>query len=390
MDKNIERKESKTNKTPEEKYTWKHQLKRLPWLLLIPLGIFLPKLVQKYPEKVEQIYSRGVFPVLSRAAAWVSSLVPVSLAELIIVIVGALIAIVLVIRLLRVPFGKLVNRRKNRIRLFSFIISIFIFAGVLLNLFYVMWGFNHYRMSLPNLLGLEIKQHTTEELAELTESLAIEAAQLRSQVAEDANGVYSIGDKRVAMRTVVSAYSRLGQENELFSNKCYPAKMPIFSKMLSKLDIAGIYIPYTAEENVNVEQPDLYVLSGAAHETAHYYGFAREDEANFLAFYASRWTQDPSLKYSCVMLALLNCGNKLYADDPDRYFAIRSAHYTEGMERDLADYRVYYETYENDPAGQINDQINDAYLVYHGQEDGIKSYGRMVDLLLDFYAKNPF
>lgn len=389
MDKNTKVNERR-NKDPEYKYTWRHQLRRLPWLLLIPLGIFIPKLVQKYPDKVERIYARGIFPVLSRIVGWISSLVPVSLAELIIVIVGAVLVLVLVIRLLRVPFGKLANRRKNRVRLFSFIISICIFAGVLLNLFYVMWGFNHYRMPLPNLLGLEIKQHTTDDLADLTERLAIEAAELRAQVAEDENGIYTIGDKRLAMNSVVNAYNRLGQGNELFSNKCYPAKMPLFSKMLSKLDIAGIYIPYTAEENVNVEQPDLYVLSGAAHETAHYFGFAREDEANFLAFYASRWSADASLRYSSTMLALINCANKLYEDDRDRYFAIRSAYYTEGMERDLADYRVYYEKYENDPVGQINDQINDAYLVYHGQQDGIKSYGRMVDLLLDFYSKNPF
>lgn len=389
MDKNTKVNEHR-NKDPEYKYTWTHQLRRLPWLLLIPLGIFLPKLVQKYPDKVERIYARGIFPVLSRIVGWISSLVPVSLAELIIVIVGAAIVLTLVIRLLRVPSGKLANRRKNRVRLFSFIISICIFAGVLLNLFYVMWGFNHYRMPLPNLLGLEIKQHTTDDLADLTERLAIEAAELRAQVAEDENGIYTIGDKRLAMNSVVNAYNRLGQGNELFSNKCYPAKMPLFSKMLSKLDIAGIYIPYTAEENVNVEQPDLYVLSGAAHETAHYFGFAREDEANFLAFYASRWSADASLRYSSTMLALINCANKLYEDDRDRYFAIRSAYYTDGMERDLADYRVYYEKYENDPAGQINDQINDAYLVYHGQQDGIKSYGRMVDLLLDFYSKNPF
>ena len=35
------------------------------------------------------------------------------------------------------------------------------------------------------------------------------------------------------------------------------------------------------------------------------------------------------------------------------------------------------------------DQVNDSYLKQQKQEDGVLSYGRMVDLLLAYYGKYP-
>ena len=79
---------AKQAKTPKDKYTWLHQLKRLPWLILIPVGLLLPKLVKNAPERVERIYSRGIYPVIARILGFFSSVIPNSLAELIIIVLG--------------------------------------------------------------------------------------------------------------------------------------------------------------------------------------------------------------------------------------------------------------------------------------------------------------
>lgn len=372
-----------------DRYTWRHQLLRLPFLLLIPLGIFLPRLVQKVPaEKVERIYSRGIYPFFARVLGFFSSLVPTSLAELILVFGGGLLLVILIVRLVKIPFGKLLSRRRNRIRFVSYVITLGITAGAMLNLFYILWGFNHYRLPLSQLMELDVHNRSVEELAELTEYLAKEAAELRAMVNEDENGVFSAGSRKDALKAIPEAYRALGRDNDLFSNRCYRPKSVILSQTLSKLDIAGIYIPYLAEPNVNGEQPDLYFLSGAAHELGHYHGFAAEDEANFISYYVSLWSNDPALKYSAVMAALSSCTNKLNSYDSDKYSEIWYSYYSEGMQRDLANYSVYYKKYENHPAAQVNNSINDAYLQYHGHSDGLKSYGRDVDLLLALYAQD--
>ncbi|MBR3298064.1 MAG: DUF3810 domain-containing protein [Clostridia bacterium] len=384
---NTQKTRSERRVEPRDKYTWRYQLKRLPLLLLIPIGIFLPRLVQNAPDKVERIYSRGIYPLVSRLLGFFSSLVPASLAEILLIGLGGLLLAVFVIRLLKIPFGKLRSRRENRIRFYSFLMTLGVIAGVMLNLFYLLWGFNHYRRPLSALMELDVHTRSVEELAVLTEHLAREAAELRERVAEDENGVFSAKDRADALQAVSSAYRELGRDNELFSNKCYRAKTPFFSKTLSKLNIAGIYIPYLAEPNVNAEQPDLYFLSGAAHEMGHYFGFAAEEEANFIAYYVSLWSEDDAVRYSCVMAALSSCANKLHSNDSEKYSEIWYSCYSEGMQRDLANYREYYQAYEDHPAAQVNNNINDAYLQYHGHSDGLKSYGRDVDLLLALYEK---
>lgn len=370
-----------------EKYTWLNIIKRLPLLVLIPLAVFLPHLVRNSPEKVERLYSRGIYPLISRLLGFLNSLIPLSVAELVIVFIGGLLLLIFAVRLLKIPFGKLRSRSENRIRFFSYLASLAVFIGVMLNLFYVLWGFNHYRQPLSNLMELNVRTRSVDELAELTEHLALEAAKLRVKVAEDENGVFSAASREEALKAVAAAFRSLGRDNELFANKCYKVKTPILSKTLSKLDIAGIYIPYLAEPNVNAEQPDLYFLSGAAHEMGHYFGFAAEDEANFIAYYASLWSKDDSFRYSAVMAALSSCASSLYSNDYDKYAEIWYRCYSEGMQRDLENYREYYKKYENHPAAQVNDSINDAYLQYHGHSDGLKSYGRDVDLLLALYEQ---
>ncbi|MCH5279557.1 MAG: DUF3810 domain-containing protein [Christensenellaceae bacterium] len=372
------------------KYTWRYQLCRLPWLLLIVLGLMLPRMVDGNPAEVERIYSRMIYPVVSGIIAAITSIFPFSLAETLIIIVPVVLVSVLIIRLLKLVFGKLSARHHNRIRFFSFLISLGIFAGVMLNLFYCMWGFNHYRLPASELLKLNSTERSVEQLAAVYEELAKQAAELRAQVDEDDKGIYTIGDHDKAFECVAQAYANLGEQNDLFSSTAYRAKFVRLSEYMSRAGIAGIYIPYTAEMNVNVHQPDLYILSGAAHETAHYMGFAREDEANFFAYYVSLFSDDIALKYSSTMHALINCGNKLYEKDSGLYFEIREQIYTDGMNRDLNEYRMYYAAYEDEPAKQVSDSINDAYLQYNGQDDGIQSYGRMVDLVLAYFESIGF
>ena len=42
-------------------------LVKLPFLLLIPFGLWLPSLASTHPLTVERLYSRGIYPHISRA-----------------------------------------------------------------------------------------------------------------------------------------------------------------------------------------------------------------------------------------------------------------------------------------------------------------------------------
>ena len=368
-----------------DRLTAKYQLLRLFWLLLIPLGFLWPRLAGGSAEGVENIYSGKIYPVISRSLAFVSSSIPISIGLAIVLGLTAVFVLLIVVRLIRMIFGKLIHKRRNRIRFYSILISFGIFFGVLVNLFYAFWGMNTFRRPLSDTLCLDIRQYSAEELASACRILACRAAELRENVNEDENGVYDLGSIEDELDEMCNAYALLGEEHKEFSNKVYPAKPGKLSALFSKLNMAGIYVPFTAEISINVDQPDLYILAGAAHETAHYFGFVPEAEAGFIAFMLADYTDDPALEYSLIMNALVYCGNALCAKSPALYGELRATVYTEGMLRDLESYREYIASYEDDPAGDIGEKINDTYLKYSGQSEGVQSYGLMVDYILAYY-----
>ena len=57
---------------------------------------------------------------------------------------------------------------------------------------------------------------------------------------------------------------------------------------------------------------------------------------------------------------------------------------SDGVRRDLNDQRDYWKQYE----GKVEEtftQMNQTYLKLNGVNDGVQSYGRVVDLLLAYY-----
>jgi hypothetical protein len=90
------------------------------------------------------------------------------------------------------------------------------------------------------------------------------------------------------------------------------------------------------------------------------------------------------LQYSSTMLALITAGNALYDQSPDLYSKIRDM-YSEGVLKDLRANSSYWVKYEDTVVSTFSNQINDTYLKANAQTDGVKSYGRMLDLLLAKY-----
>lgn len=360
---------------------WKEEIKRLPWLLLIPLGVYLPALISLNPNAVEQVYSRGVYPLIAGAIGCLTSLLPFSIAEwLLYALVIGLPAFILV---------TLIRTLLHKIRWAKFlgiIITVLIIFGIALNTFYVLWGFNYSRYTLAQQLSLDVRKRSVDELEELCFQLASDAAALRAQVQEDERGVFRLPDGVTeCFERIPKAYEQLEKQIPQFVGRAARPKYVLGAQGLSWAGISGIYIPFTVEPNVNTHQPALLIPSSAAHESAHSLGIAREDEANFAAYLACLSSNDPTLQYSGVMLALIHCGNELYRARPAAYRELYAT-YSQGMLRDLADYDAYWDSYEGPVEEAVND-VNDGYLKYNGQEEGVKSYGEMVDLLLAWYAK---
>ena len=362
----------------------KNKRKRWPWLLLcFPAAALLLVLAEFVPGFAEW-YATRPYRVISHAGNFLSGLFPFSLAEILLYLLIAAILFWLVfsiIQLIRKPDG----RRK---RLLRFLMTPLCAASVLFFLFTFTCGINYSRCTFAQISGLPIQDSSVEELYELNVFLAEEVSSLRQQFPENEQGVmessFSSSSEKAEQARI--SYDTLEAEYPtLFSGYSAP-KSVLASRLMSWCDITGIFVPFTFEANVNVDVPDYSQPATMCHELSHLRGYMREDEANFIAYLACRTSENLEFQYSGAMLAFVYANNALYGADSELGQQVYSSLY-KGVQRDFAYNSAYWKQFEG-PVSEISNTVNDTYLKANRQDDGVKSYGRVVDLLLADYRKN--
>lgn len=349
-------------------------------LLLLPAAVLLQTLAAHGQKTVEMCYSRSVYRVISGAITRYFSLFPFSCAELLLY-AGILFAVLL----LTVSVQRIIKRQfAALLRLFVVVLCIFT-SGYFL--FTVLWGLNYNRLPLEQNLHYKATAPTAAALnsALIKETDAVNA--LCNQVRYDqkgfshcTGGFTKLGDDIGAGYTALAKKSAL--YGTLFGGVTARPKSILASPLLSYTGIEGIYIPFTCEPNVDTDLPDFAQAFDAAHECAHFKGFAREDEANYIAYLADTTNKDPYFRYSAHLEACIYLSNALYAVDQKAWQ--RNAARLDGRaKKDLNGYFAYVVAHQS-PAVAISNSVNDSYLKAQGQS-GVITYDQFIILLLDKY-----
>lgn len=319
------------------------------------------------PSAVESVYSRVLYPTLAAPLSRLVGLIPPALSPWF--LLALLVAAVALF--FGLPFVRALSLLGAG-------------ASVLLAWFVLGWGLNYQRQSWAENHGLEIRASTVEALASLAERVEQRVNALRAtlpQPSQPWSGT-ELG------RAVNGAYQRAAASDPLLAGQWGPPKLFPFPHALSWLGISGIYLPFLTEPLVNPGPADWQLPFTAAHEAAHLRGWAREDEANFLAFLVLQDDPDPLLAYSAWGSALLYLASALESSPEGRRAWERLASRLDPAVRsDWKTSFAYWEKYRG-PARQAAEAVNDAYLKSQGQSDGVKSYGRMVELLLAWETRS--
>jgi hypothetical protein len=353
-------------------------------LWLVPGGLFyvLFRLSFLWPSATESVFARGIFYLISQSISTVTGWLPFSLGEFLLYAFALFVMIHLIVMIVHAFIAKkawwyIILRR---------LVALLGVASVLYALFIGLWGFNYARQPLSESLDLDASPATVQELYGTCKALVLEVNTLRSLVPQDESGVFSPADTKENIMLNVSSYYDQAAKRSGFgwlSGSFGRVKPVMYSVGLSFAHISGIYFPFTAEANVNTDVPMLYFASSVIHEAAHQRGFAREDEANFLAYYVGLFSDDPSVRYSGAVLALTHSMNKLYSADSSLYFELREL-YSEGLVRDISNNSAYWQQFDS-AVSDTAKEVNNTFLKANMQHDGVKSYGRMVDLLIGLW-----
>lgn len=357
------------------------KLKRNYLLLLLPLSLILI-LIARQSSDFAELYALHIYKYISQLVSLISGIIPISLTEIILIILPILLLIILIKFITRIIKDK--DNRKTHI--FKGIINVFCTISLLLLFFTLLAGLNYYRYTFSYYSNLEVRDSSLEELYGMTKELAHQANDLRSVVSNiDEDGVFNLSMSNFKLADEANkAMRKLSEEYPVLGGRYGSPKPILLSPLMSYTGITGVCMPFTMEANVNVDISDFYIPATMLHELAHQRGFMREDEANFIAYLAGMNSENVEIMYSSTMHALISSGNALYGQDVDLYFEVRDI-YSDGVKKDIRANTEYWTKYEDTVVSTVSNKINDTYLKANNQTDGVKSYGRMVDLLLAKY-----
>lgn len=344
-------------------------------LLLIPLAMLIKLIFSQYPEFTETVYSRGIYKYILQPVSLLTGLIPFSVAEL------ALICLVIYVPI-RLIYLVIKAVKSGEWSIFvPFIANLVLVASLWFFIQVMVWNINYERLPYSDLAGINMQESSVEELDALCRWLVDNTNKLREQVTENQDGVMFVeGGYKSVFKRAHEGYAAMEQKYPFLGGKYGPPKPVLLSRLMSHSNIIGIYSCLTGEANIDIDIPDMELASTTMHEMAHQRGFAREDEANYIAYITCMAHPDVDFRYSGSVMALQYSMNALYAESPDRYFEIAN-NYSKGYLRDIKAVRAYWKQFQG-ITKVVADKMNDTYLKLNGEEDGVKSYGRMIDLLL--------
>lgn len=232
--------------------------------------------------------------------------------------------------------------------------------------------------------------YTAEEIRPVIETMIAETNALAEIVSRDENGCFVLTDDLQA--GAKAAMQGLAEDFPQFAGY-YPDAKPIhFSYVMSHQSILGIYYPFTMEANYNQDICPVNLPNTVCHEYTHLKGNILEDEANFLAFLACIRSDSPDFQYSGYIQAMEHMLVVAWEIDPEGTLA---GQLSEKAWMDLYEFvpAGYWDEEENqlpdvipeEVVEEVADVVLDTSLKVNGVEDGDLSYGRMVDLVLDYY-----
>ncbi|MDE6434502.1 MAG: DUF3810 domain-containing protein [Lachnospiraceae bacterium] len=340
-------------------------------------------------------YVEHIFPVWINTYGRFCDLFPFSFGECLIVIGLVLVLAALVSGILYIFLKRKERYRRYAQKFYKIFLAVLVWVGFI----YTLNCNILYNCSVINSnLETQDREYSNQELMILRNYLVQQINILSEKMERDEKDMVlykgDIGlEAKRAMDKLSDEYKRLGGY--------YPDAKPLAgSRFMSLTDTAGIYFPFSLEANYNKEMYMTMYPSVICHEYAHLKGYIYEDEANFIAYLACIGSDDIFLQYSGYLSAydyvdwayFESVGGDLYLEQfPDQLVSINElAAYDDILWlNEEAVEEVYYTEDESllnvDNMTQISEAVTDVSLKIYGVEDGIASYDRVTELLLQYY-----
>jgi hypothetical protein len=342
----------------------------LPLFLLIQIVIL--KIIRFFPECVERFYSNGFYVYLSKFLRIILGKIPFS--------IGDCLYFILILLLIKWFWTKRKSWKldwKNNLLTILSVLSVFYFF------FHILWALNYYREPLFEKMTID-RDYTDADLLTFTKKLITKTNAIQSQITKnDSLKVVFPYSQNQVFEMNQNGYQNLSREYNFFTYSHLSIKKSLFSLPLTYMGFGGYLNPFTNEAQVNYLGPMYSFPMTTNHEMAHQLGFASESECNFIGFLSSIKNDNLYIQYSGYSMALRYClGNWQVRNEKTLEQLLKTVH--PGILKNYQESQDFWEQYQT-PIETGFHAFYDRFLKINQQQDGMDSYSKYVNLMVNYY-----
>lgn len=342
----------------------------LPLLLLFQI-IFL-KILAFFPEVVERYYSNGFYSIISGFERMILGKIPFSVGDILygILIVYLLISAWKVRNIWRKQWRDLVLKILSGLSVFYF-------------LFHLLWATNYYRLPLFEKMNIT-REYSDKDLFAFTEKLIAKTNEVQFAITHNKNQKISIPYSQETIFSMTqNGYDHLANQYSFFKYEIPSRKQSLFSLPLTYMGFGGYLNPFTNESQVNYKLPMYNFPNVVCHEMAHQIGYASESECNFIGFMACIKNDDLYFQYAAYTVALRYCLENVLMKDEEKFKVLKPSIHP-GIMKNFRESELFWQQHDTfiDKGFHL---FYDQFLKINQQKEGMESYSKFVDLLINYY-----
>ncbi|MGE0104290.1 MAG: DUF3810 family protein [Blastocatellales bacterium] len=359
----------------------RYMLWRAVLWLLVALG--LQTLASLMPAVVELVYSQTIYYYIARWLTIVNTFFGFSLGEIMIVF------LVVWFTLWTLWYTRRAFRRETLfIDMIKLLILHLVWTGAFLwVVLLLMWGLNYERMPIAETWRLDMRPARSDELQFMAAKIA---NGINTTYNSSWGGGLGSGPSRLPM-TIVDINQAI---EESFQNTAMLAEArqggfglpkPLYiSRVTSYFNFTGAYIPFTGEVAYNVDLPAAQIPFAIAHHKAHQRGYAREDEANLVAYVVCTASPNPFVRYSGYLhgVKVLNIIERAGLQSSKSIIG-------PGPSADLDYISRFQAGMSNQYATDLGTRLLNIHLRVNRIRTGVANYDEDIPLIIAFYLRYP-
>lgn len=353
-------------------------LKRLlydPVFIILVLVAAVIKLASLNSVWVEQKYSSGIFQPLGAALRALLRHIPFSVGDVLYAAAGIYLIYLLYTGIEAVRLkGFLDVLPAGIIKAIKIALLVYVWFNLL-------WGLNYNRLGIAHQLELEVQPYTLEDVTALTQNLQQQLNLYAAKV--DSSQKWNSNASLLA--ATVGTYKNAAHHYPYLKYRQPTIKPSLYTHVGHYFGFTGYYNPFTGEAQLKTTIPAFIKPFVALHEAAHQLGYAKENEANFIAFLAGKHSGDEGVLYS-VYYELYRYALREVAYRDTAVAATFKATLHPRVVRDNEILKAYLLTTQN-KIEPLMTFFYDTFLKVNNQAEGIQTYNRVVALLVAYRKK---